>query len=233
MAILFSLFCMTIGPTAQAHPIAAKITAHQLRLTLGRTHATVDYQVWIPNSRLLEEAQEGNLLESHLQEAKDGLSLMINGNPTALDLLPLEGSSVQAGGHVTGFQLALHAELPNNTGRQDLLLVNSVEPDELANYKTEVYVHPSLRVLETSLLDMEEGKLTSNRHAQWRMDEESRETRVLFQKHPKILQFTNTQKFRPVYKALGLPWMPLTALGIGALALGLTTTRILRHRKSR
>ncbi|MEE2750829.1 MAG: hypothetical protein VX519_05320 [Myxococcota bacterium] len=233
MALLFSLICITFGSAAQAHPIAAEITAHQLRLTLGKTHVTVDYQVWIPNSHLVEEPQETNPLQTHLQEAKDGLSLLINDNPTALTLLPLEGSGVQPGGHVTGFQVALQAELPSQMGRQEVLLVNSVEPDELANYNTEVFIHPSLQVLETSLLDLEEGELTANRHAQWRMDEESRETHVVVRKHPRILQFTSTGKFRPIHKALGFPWMALMALGIGGLAIALAAARIMQHRKHR
>ncbi len=231
MVYLFCLFCLAICSNSLAHPIAAELTAHQTRLTLGKTHATVDYQVWIPNSHLVQESKQGTLLESRLREAQTGLSLTINGNPTPLSLLPLEGPAVRTGGHVTGFQVALRTDLPTE-GIQDLLLFNSVEPDEIANFNTEVFVHPSLRVLETSLLDLEEGQLTANRHAQWRMDEKSRELRVVFRKHPRILQFTNTEKFRPIHKALGLPWMALTALGIGGLVMSLTTARIMRSRKS-
>jgi len=233
MAFLFSLFCMTLGATAQAHPIAAELTAHHLRLTLDKTHATVDYQVWIPNSHLVEEARADDFLAARLKEAQQGLMLVLNGEPTPLKALDLENPAVRAGGHVTGFQVALNAALPTSTSLQELLLINSVEPDEIANFKTEVFVHPSFQVLETSLLDLENGQLTANRHAQWRTDEQSRETRVTFRKHSALLQFPSSQKFRPIHKALGFPWIPLAALGIGGLALILTTARILHHRKHR
>ena len=233
MAFLFSFFCMTLGAIADAHPVAADLTAHHLRLTLDKTTATVDYQVWIPNSHLVEKGNTGDFLVDRLKEAQQGLTLVLNGETIPLKALDLDSPAVRAGGHVTGFQVALNAALPTSTDLQELLLINSVEPDEIANFKTEVFVHPSLQVLETSLLDLKDGQLTANRHGQWRTDEQSRETRVTFRKHPAFLQFPSSQKFRPIHKALGFPWIPLTALGIGGLALILTTARILHHRKRR
>lgn len=230
-----TLFCLALLSLAQAHPVSAELTAHQLRLTLDESHATVDYQVWIPNSHLLEDAQPGepSPIDSRLQEAQTGLSLQVDGNTTVLVSLPLEASPITAGGRVTGFQVALRAELPTDTNTHELVLVNTVEPDEIATYNTEVFVHPSARVSSTSLLDMDGTVVTANRHGQWRMEEEGRELTVVFRTLPRLLRLPGTGRFRPIHKALGAPLLPMAILGFGTLLLVLGTVRCLRARRTR
>jgi hypothetical protein len=180
---------------AFGHPFDATFTGHQLELAVQDGQIEVGYLAEVPTREALGElkaflANETNPGPEHqdaftalmLDELAGGLRVLVDGTPLELRRVEIAEVSGVGDSRFIKFQLKLYGQLP--PGARTVHVVNSNRMGGPALFSDQVWVDDTVIVDAVDLVDVEDGRVVSDRSGQWRGDEELREVRVSIRARP-------------------------------------------------
>jgi hypothetical protein len=182
--ILFFLGCFASG-AAQAHPFGADFFSHRTRVSLSKSQIAIDYLLEIPTRHLNFEIktskreQQGDFQTQKTDEIRQGLRILVNGQPVELQQAFLGEDQVRARPHSYLYQLRLEGPMPDKAN--SLSIKNQNYPDERSYFRIDWQLSEALEVKESSLLIERDGQQPQDHSARWWMDDSLREFSMTFQ----------------------------------------------------
>lgn len=239
--LLFALLAHpgAIG-AAEAHPERAGL-GHRVDLRVaeagpdGRFPLTLDYVVEIPGLRLYQEAAAANdpQYPEHLAASlADAVGLSWDGQSLPLGTDPTSFRAEEGERGFVNLHLRRTGALPGPAGRVQIL--NRALAADDALFATWVQLPGSLVVVESSLVEVRDGRLRNNHHGAWSRKAADREPTFtlraagLFERRPG--SFTLAERMAG-QEALAPPgWLWPAVAGGGAALLGLVVLLLRRRR---
>lgn len=237
-------FVAFLGGLARAHPMGSDMNGHRLELILRPDRLEADLVLEMPTQRMLKDLRAfladrppGTSTEAFTEalagELVSGLRLRVDDVPTPWTRLDEGAPSGEADARFVSARVRLSAVLPE--GARTLAVVNGNLPDEASLYLVSLRVADALILDDSSLWERDaEGRIVRDREGQWRLEEDSRDLRLSFQRRPlawaallrgaRALGGGGREALgAAVDHAAGAPWAGLDEAGRRALrAVGLT-----------
>ncbi|MCB9758334.1 MAG: hypothetical protein H6739_00700 [Alphaproteobacteria bacterium] len=183
---------LSLSPAlAEAHPMGGTPATHRGVVTISADAVTVDWTTLVPTHDILQELGPGRTLTpgqseaftaGKLAELADNLRLEVDGAALRWTPVPSDTPTGLANSRIVTYTQTLRAPLPPEA--RSLRISNGNYPDQPSLFQWELSLEDGLRLSSTSLLDVARGRVTANRHGQWRMDEPSRELTLVLEPRP-------------------------------------------------
>ena len=188
---MFLLLLMTVL-NALAHPFGSKLYGHKTEVWLSAERVEVRYLLEVPTPAMMADlrrfmtdieqptqADQDRHTAAIRDELRDGLRLLVDGEPQAWEEVQPEAPSGVGDTRFIAYHVALRSPLPADA--QTLNLVNSNWPDERALFATDVYIGPGVVLDASSQIDVDaDGHIAYDRGGAWRGEERERELRLAF-----------------------------------------------------
>lgn len=236
----FALLALVVA--ARAHPFDASFHGHQLEVALDGGALRVAYLVEVPTVDALADLQlflqdvespgaahQAAYTARVLDELEDGLQVRVDGEPIAM----ARGESTAPSGvgdrRFITFRLQLEGAVSSDA--RTLHVVNANFPGERALFSRQAWVDDAVRVHDTDLVTLQDGRVVRDDSARWLGGDENRELRVSFQRrgalaralrrHRRLLVDPDAAQLRPARDALvgdpvGLVRQSMVSGGMGA-----------------
>ena len=178
---------LSLALDARAHPFEAEIYGHEGTIAVDVDRVQLAYTVEVPTRPLMEEMarflgpekrladDEDNrrFTEQQLSSLESGLSLEVDGRRVPLTRLPDDRPSGVGDRRFVVF--ALRLEAPLDPGAHDLRFVDDNYRGLQGVYRWDVTIAEPLAIAESSLYEVENGRLVEDRSGEWHADESDRE----------------------------------------------------------
>ena len=182
---------LAVAGAAQAHPFDATFHGHQLEVGLVDDVVRVAYLVEVPTvdaladlERFLEDVErpgpehQAAYTARVLDELVGGLEIRVDGEPLALERGETPSPSGVGDRRFITFRVQLEGSLP--PGARTLHVINANFPGERALFSNQAWVDDSVRVHETDLVEVRDGRVIKDDGGRWLAGEHQRELRLSF-----------------------------------------------------
>lgn len=166
-----------------AHPFDARFYGHATKIVLDTDLIEVQYTIEVPQSAIRDEqriaARHGQtpseMLDSKHDEIKSGLRLLVDGAAPRTVELPVSVERPESG--FSMFEARFQA--PLDPGPHEIRFEVGNAPDEVGFFSTTVLVGSDWEVVESSLFEREDGRLTRSHDGRWRFEDDARVTSLV------------------------------------------------------
>jgi hypothetical protein len=182
---------LAVVGSAHAHPFDATFHGHQLEVGLEGEEVRVAYLVEVPTvdaladlERFLEDVErpgpehQAAYTARVLEELVGGLEIRVDGEPVSLERVETPAPSGVGDRRFITFRVELEGALP--PGARTLHVINANFPGERALYSNQAWVDDAVRVHDTDLVELRDGRVTKDEGGRWLAGEDKRELRLSF-----------------------------------------------------